>query len=166
MKKDEAILELNRQIDRLNDKNYPKNDAWTNKTATLIRKYFGEDSEQYKFLSDFKFLTGFITPDTKQQIIDRNKGRAVQYLKDCIEFIEKYGLYKRPRKNILSTIGNEWLVAILIPIAGALYGLGFSNGTHSNDVQNYELRQTVKSQHDTISKYKTIIDTLTVRKLK
>ncbi len=166
MKKDEAINELNRLIGRLNDKNYQKNDAWTNKTATLIRKYFGEDSEQYKFITDFRFLTGIYTPDAKQQVIDKNKGRAVQYLKDCIEFIEKYDLYKPVRKNFFSTIGNEWLIAILISIAGALYSFGFLSGTHSNDVQNYELKQTVKSQQDTISKYKTIIDTLTKRKLK
>ena len=69
---------------------------------------------------------------------------------------------KPPRKNILGTISNEALAAIIILIAGGMFYLGNLQGKYTNDVQNIELKQALTKQHQTI---KELNDSILMRKL-
>jgi len=69
---------------------------------------------------------------------------------------------KPPRKNIFSTISNEALAAIIIPIAGGMFYLGSLQKKSPNDVQNIELKQALSKQQQTI---KDLNDTILILKL-
>ncbi len=70
--------------------------------------------------------------------------------------------YKSPKSNILSTISNTALAAIIIVMAGGLFYLGNLMGKRTNNVQNIKLKQTVTKQQQTI---KYLNDTILIMKL-
>ena len=53
MKKKEAIKILQRQLSKID--NRVSDDAWIFQTAEYIRQFFGEQSTQYSFISQFQF---------------------------------------------------------------------------------------------------------------
>jgi hypothetical protein len=63
-------------------------------------------------------------------------------------------IYKNPRRNFLNSISNEGLAAWIIPIGSGLIYFGFIIDTHSNDVQNYELKQSLSKNHHSLKYYK------------
>ena len=76
------------------------NDAWLSRARSATRRYFGEGSEEHRFISDFTFRFTGTQFSGMQDIIARHKARKVeeakQFIKDCISTIRRHGVYQQP----------------------------------------------------------------------
>lgn len=158
-KAEQAIGILYQQRDKLDERDYFADQVWITHTQSYIREYFGEHSEQYKYISEFRFINpGELTSDPKYEL---NKARVKRFLRESIEKIESQGLYKPPKKNFLNDMQQEalvgWVALIFSVIGVGSYTWGYQNGAHSNDVQNYKLTETTAKQTDTISMLKDTV---------
>lgn len=114
MKRTKAKNLLQKQIDKLikfeNPEDYDID--WKVQTTAYIKIFFGENSPQFKRIRD----------DSA-----KNKGQSnlVSFLMDCIDTITSIGLYKEPKKNILSKVSNLKLLtfAIIIFTTGLTWGV-------------------------------------------
>lgn len=152
-KEKKAINILRDQKDKLADINYTPNQVWITETQSYVKDFFGENSREFKFIDEFRFT--YI--DIPHNIFLANKEKAKEYLSNCIDRIKHYGLYKPPKQNFIARMDQKALIAWLTAIAAAIFFLG----KFTSDFQNSELKQTIKSQHDTIEIYKTRIEKLT-----
>jgi hypothetical protein len=111
-KEKEAIDNLNLQIGKLDDRNYPAGETWVVQTAEFIREYFSEKSEQYKYIKSGFFL-GVESPHYPPI-----QATAKRFINECIQTIQRKGLYEPPRENILKTVSDQailgWLTAIVL----------------------------------------------------
>lgn len=132
MKPQKAIQTLERQRDKINDPKHPNNDTWKVQTASHIKDFFGEKSDEYAHIRQFSFSVFGHTGMSKEQWrneMDMNKRRIVQFLDTCIETINDKGLYKPRKKNFLSDWSELQLLKWAIPIATGIFisGMSFSS---------------------------------------
>jgi hypothetical protein len=143
-------------IERLDNKDYPKNDAWVNRASSVVRKYFGPKSEQYHYISHFDFLPGRYALQhnmhgipTQWEQMHKNKMKVKIWLEECIADIELNGLHKSDELNFLYRIKPEWLIAWMTMATGGLIGLGVAISNY----QNVELQKTtIERQKATINR--------------
>ena len=76
------------------------NDTWLSRAKSATRRYFGEGSEEHRFISDFTFRFTGTQFRGMQDIVARHKARKVeeakQFIQDCISTIRKHGVYQPP----------------------------------------------------------------------
>ena len=108
MTKQKAITILNKQIVKLESKNF-HHPIWNIQTKTYLEKFFGKDSEQHKF-----FHVRFWNIDSlrsKGITIETKKFVASSFLSDCIDTIDDIGLNKAdPKGNFLSRQSDRMIL--------------------------------------------------------
>jgi len=136
MNKKTAIKILRKQLAKAEDPETFEiiQNAWKVQTKTYICNFFGEESNEYKWISEVT-LYGLYKAD------------PIPFLKNCIETINNIGLYKKPKANFLISAPN-WLIMLLFPF---IFSTGLAIGKYSSDLQNIELKRELKSCHKSLS---------------
>ena len=154
MNNKKAIEILQNQKLKLDNPNILKDETWVSQTASYIKDFFGENSTEYSFISNFNFKIPFNQYDSKTfplRIMTEKTLKCKKYLENCIETINDKGLYKKPKRNFLNTISDTALwTTISIGIPGLLT-IGGLFGNMFSDNQNVELRTENKMLKDSIS---------------
>ncbi len=108
------------------------------KSLELIKKSVGQESEQYRLMSNlFYDQTGLhlqreLCP-SDEYIVFRVKmeGYFDSIIDTCIEFVNAYGVYKPPteKKNILGDLDNSmiWTFVSLLVFGAFSFGIIFNN---------------------------------------
>ncbi|WP_298146839.1 hypothetical protein [Flavobacterium sp.] len=128
MNRKKAIEILQKQKQKLDNPNFLKDENWVFQTASYIKDFFGESSTEYFFISKFEFTAYYSKPDSKQDAIGRLNAKtpkAKKYLENCIETISNKGLYKHPKKNLVSDKSNFELIGIVITISIFVFWIGY-----------------------------------------
>jgi hypothetical protein len=144
-----AINALKEQKAKLSKSDH-YNEVWTTKTKTLIGEFFGKDSEQYTFIEKFRFYTEIFISDYPERNMRENARKAELFMDDCIHEIERKGLFKMPKKNILSRVDNVTLAAYIFPILAIIGTSCYAWGKYISDVQNIEINHEVKTLKDSV----------------
>jgi hypothetical protein len=150
----QAIEILKRQRDKLDDKNLPNDDTWVFQTASFVKDFFGEDSTEYNWISQFEFRTlvsSYWSDEQRRAAINDKPRQAKQFLNDCIDTIKIKGPYKPPKTNFLNAISDTALWTLIPLIGTILFSSGFFIGQYSTDLKNIELRQDLKHLKDSLS---------------
>jgi hypothetical protein len=153
MKPQKAIEILKRQRDKINDPKHPNNDTWKVQTASHIKDFFGESSDEYAHISQFSFSVlghAGMSSDQWKMELNMNKRRISQFLDSCIETINDKGLYKPHKGNFLASLSDTWLSVIFVTVIPSLFLAGIWVGEYRSDVKNIELRQELKSVRDSL----------------
>lgn len=151
MTKEKAIQILTRQRDKLDDPKVPNDDAWIFQTADYIRQFFGDNSQQFSYISQFKFGVWYKTSDSSDVIkarLDQNLREVKQFLDNCIEAINDTGLYKPPTTNFLNKLSDTALWTIIPFVVTVTFSAGLLVGKYFSDTQNIELKQELKKCQD------------------
>lgn len=109
MTKEKAIEILKRQRDKLDIEKHTNDEAWIFQTAEYIRQFFGEDSTQFSFISQFKWHVLSSPWDSNELIkhwLDQKPKEAKQFMDNCIESLNDTGLYKSPKPNFFHGYSN------------------------------------------------------------
>ena len=157
MRKSKAINLLKQQIDKLNDENYFKDENWCNQTRTYLKDIFGEKSEEYLRLKNFRFVyyeKDKEIPEWSKNELDSNIENAINFLLSCIETIKTIGITTE-NKNIFSKYKTLEIIGFLITLGLIIYGIGNYFGYEKADKQNIELRQENKLLKDSLTTLRT-----------
>ena len=134
MNKKEAVSILEEQINKLDDdKNHNYN--WFVETKTYIDSFLGKDSHQSDSLKNRTFNQSSKIGISKEENINNIKTSV----RNCINVINNIGLYKKPKKNFLSSIPDSLLVLIFSTIGF----VGFTMGKYTSDVKNFNQEQEI-----------------------
>ncbi|PIQ21067.1 MAG: hypothetical protein COW65_11250 [Cytophagales bacterium CG18_big_fil_WC_8_21_14_2_50_42_9] len=153
----DAIDILNKQIGKLNDPNYPTSDLWAVQTSSFIKKFFGENSDEYIYVKTLKVRSEW------NKLINwphEDKQAAKLFLSQCIQTIERTGLYRPPKGNIFTTTRNEILVPAILVIMGGIFYFGFYVGNINSNNNTYELKEEIRIQKDSIRTYRQSVKSL------
>lgn len=140
MNKKTAIKVIEIQIQKL-DKFHEKklyDLVWKTQTTQYIKQIFGESSEQFDYMSTAKVQSPYSPDPTK-------------FLDSCIDSVKNVGVYKEPKKNILSSLSDSLIVLILTTIGIVSFALG----KYTSDTQNIELKRDNKELIDSLSFFKS-----------
>jgi hypothetical protein len=153
MNNKKAIQILESQIEKLDNPKIRKDENWIFQTASYIKDFFGKDSAEYTFISNFNFKIPFNHYDSKtfpleQLNLEILKSR--QYLENCIETINVKGLYKHPKTNILNRISETALWSIITVLAPIIFFSGYYFGNLYSNTQNIELKIENKTLKDSL----------------
>ncbi|MBK7872948.1 MAG: hypothetical protein IPJ74_20915 [Saprospiraceae bacterium] len=149
-----AIAILKKQRNKLTDPKHYNDENWVSQTASFIKDFFGDHSLEYGFIKQFKFYVRSSNWDSEEDIkrwLSEKPKQAIKFLDNCIETLEDKGLYKKPKINFLSRLGDTALWAIISLGLPGLITIGFFFGNMYSDKQNIELRRENKSLKDSIS---------------
>jgi hypothetical protein len=141
---------LLKQIDKLGKPQFQTNEIWINKTSSLIKDFFGDNSEEYKFITRFQYKKELITAGAIGRLVITNTKEVTQFLNDCMDTLDHKGLYRELRTNFVMRLDNGTLVALIFGLLAILGPTCFAWGKYSSDLQNIELKQQVKAQQDSI----------------
>ena len=94
MNSTKAIKLLNMQLEKLNTLNQDTFQAWKSQTSSYIKDIFGENTEEYKFIKNHRFL-GLYNDDPYNVQIKNNTPSIRTHLENCIESLEHRGLIKQ-----------------------------------------------------------------------
>jgi hypothetical protein len=152
MNKKTAKQIINNQIEKLSAFNSPSefHGNWKIQTKTYIELFFGNDSDQFKYMKNIEGVSSAYRSD------------PTKFLKDCIELIDNIGLYKKPKQNFLYTMPN-WVAMLAFPL---MLTIGIAFGNFQAKTQSI----TPKEDNSSIiidtpsSVTKNIADTITNRK--
>lgn len=139
MNKKKAITILENQIKSL-DKYFSGDSydmTWKIQTLAYLKKIFGEESSQFEYFNKIR--------------ISSQKPDPTRFLNECIEVVKNIGVYKEPKKNILSSL-HDSIIAIIITAIGTV---SFSVGKYTSDAQNIELKIENKELSDSLSLFKS-----------
>lgn len=148
-----AVEILTIQLDKIGDPKHPNNETWVIQTASYIADFFGKDSAQYSFITNFTFAvfgsSGWSDQDWRNAR-DSNKRKAIKFTEDCIETIRVKGLYKPPKMNFLHRVNDTWLTMIIALVLTAVGGGAFILGQYSSGLNNIELKRELKQTQDSL----------------
>ncbi|GAB2797018.1 hypothetical protein GCM10027275_47990 [Rhabdobacter roseus] len=153
-----AIGILKTQKDKLDDFGN-ENLNWVFQTASYIKDFFGEDSPEFSFISQFSFnvkASSWDRPEDVRRWLAEKPIVAKRFLDNCIETLEQKGLFKQPKQNFLNQL-SETALWTLIPLIGTgLLSIGLFFGNLYSDKQNIELRQENKLLKDSLNTFRTL----------
>jgi hypothetical protein len=158
MNKKSAIRILEIQKQKLDDVNLYKDETWVFQTASYIKDFFGENSTEYVFISQFTFGVVVPTttpPDEMQRLFKYKIEKVSKFLDNCIETIRIKGTLKTEKLNFLNRLNNGILIGLILPIFSGLIGIGFYFGTEKINKDNVELttqNSRIKSTYDSLQK--------------
>ena len=151
MTKKKAIEILRKQISKLDDIYIYKDEKWVFQTGSYLKDFFGEDSPEYSFISQFTFSVIHLSYNTNEEVLislNNKKRKAKSFLEDCIETIENKGLLKE--KNLLYRLSDTAIWAIIGLSIPGLLTLGAIYGNLNSDKQNIYLKQENKTLKDSL----------------
>jgi len=151
MKTQTAVDILVRQKEKLQTDNLTDG-TWLTYTSSFIKDFFGETSQEYNFINNFKFHRNSISA-YYDLIADVNKNRIVasKFLDECIEIINHKGLHKSPKQNFINRLSDTALWTLIPLCLAVIWGFGFTVGLFTSDVKNFDLRQENKLLKDSLS---------------
>ena len=147
-----AIFILKAQKDKL-DNFDNKNQNWVFQTASYIKDFFGENSTEFSFISQFHFHVVSSICDSPEDIrrwLAEKPVEAERFLDNCIETLQHKGLFKQPKQNFLYRLSDTALWTLIPLIGTGLLSIGFFFGNLYSDKQNIELRQDNKLLKDSL----------------
>lgn len=136
--KEKAIAILQVQLDKLNVRGATVDTPWVKQTSSYIKNFFGEDSDEYKYVSgnSFRPMPIFI-PDDWGPTEQKHLINARNFILNCIESVRSNGVYV-PKGNFLSKMTDTQvgiaITIILFALAGfytLIYNLGENSGRKS-----------------------------------
>lgn len=156
-----AIDILEKQKAKIEDHRHSNDENWVFQTASYIKDFFGEDSPEFSFISQFRFQVLASHLDSDEDVrrwLSQKRIQAKTFLENCIETLQHKGLFQKPKQNFLYDL-SETALWTLIPLIGTgLISVGFFFGNLYSDKQNIELRQYNKSLQDSLSSSKKLTD--------
>ena len=134
MRKKKAIKILEQQRQKVLNPHYQNNQEWIFETASYIKNFFGVNSAEYAWISQFKWYvksgnTAVVSTEEIHEILGKKSKKMVLFLNNCKLILENKGLYKIPKNNVLSNISNVALLGTLLTMASIIFGIGFYFGT-------------------------------------
>jgi hypothetical protein len=149
-----AIAILKNQKEKLDHPTeFHRDENWVFQTASYIKDFFGDNSTEYSFISQFRFGVLRSNWDSDQDVsrwIAEKPIQAKKYLDNCIETLQNKGLYNLPKQNFVNRLNDTALWAIISISIPALISIGFFFGNLYTDKQNIELRQDNKLLRDSL----------------
>jgi hypothetical protein len=118
---------------------------WLRKIHGYADQFFEKGSHPHYMLGRIELtLRSTLGPLDKQhtEAIAEAKSR----IDHCIDHIERFGLYRPPRKNLLATWSNSLIILILSAIGAGT----FLVGKYTSDVSAMELRRELKELRDSL----------------
>ena len=94
MRKSKAIKILQTQKAKVLDVNTYNDETWVFQTGSFIKDFFGEDSAEYSFISQFTFMVkvpNLTSTEEDRERLKSKKEKAVNFIDDCIETIRYKG---------------------------------------------------------------------------
>ena len=164
MNSKKAIEILKIQIEKLDNPKIRKDENWIFQTASYIKDFFGKESAEYSFISNFNFKVPFNQYDNKSFPIEQLNLKILksrQYLENCIETIKVKGLYKHPKPNFISRISETALWAIISISIPGLLTIGGLFGNMISENKNVELKIENKKLKDSILTLKNLSQPIT-----
>lgn len=119
MNKKKAIEILTQQKTKLEKGSFHQDETWVFHTAFYIKDFFGENSTEFNFISQFSFtvISTNLTPDNDiLYALGQKKQKALKFLDNCIETLQNKGLYK-PDSKIMTWAkepANLWKIFAFI----------------------------------------------------
>jgi len=159
-----AIEILKKQRDKLDSPKSNNNQNWIFQTASYVKDFFGEDSTEFSFISQFHFhvvSTNYDRPDDIRRWLAEKPIEARRFLDNCIETLEHKGLFKQPKQNFLNRLSDTALWTLIPLIGTGLLSIGFFFGNLYSDKQNIELRQDNKLLKDSLSILRPLTNKIT-----
>ena len=145
MKLKKAIQILEEQKQKVLSPNHPNNDEWTFETASYIKEFFGLNSTEYSWISQFKWHVKYLdhplidnTSDVDFLLKEKPK-KAVRFLDNCKNTLKNKGLFKLPKKNLLSDINNWQIITIFV----AIFIAGLSSGIWLNEKKSFSFTSLI-----------------------
>jgi len=121
-----------------------KNQNWVFQTASYIKDFFGENSTEFSFISQFHFhvvSSNWDSPDDVRRWLAEKPIEARRFLDNCVETLQHKGLHKQPKQNFLYRLSDTALWTIISIAVPGLISIGLFFGNMYSDRQNIELRQ-------------------------
>lgn len=161
MRKSRAIEILEEQKQIFIEKSYSDRDVWKQLVCSYISDFLGNDSNEYKTFSNFKFIEYFKHNSSESIAYELNKEIAeiIGMLENCIEKLKTGKLYRKPQSNILSRLTNERLLAIIFAISSVVFGIGYYFGTEKTNRDFIQTEIKYKNLRDSLSFVKPSVDT-------
>ncbi|MBS0647321.1 MAG: hypothetical protein JSR97_12145 [Verrucomicrobia bacterium] len=140
-----------------------KNQNWVFQTASYIKDFFGENSTEFSFISQFHFhvvSSNWDSPEDVRRWLAEKPIEAKRFLDNCVETLQHKGLFKQPKQNFLNRLSDTALWTIISIVIPGLISIGLFFGNLYADKQNIEIKQENKLLKDSLTLLKTsIIDT-------
>ncbi len=131
MNKRKAIKILEEQKQKILSSEHPNDDEWIFETASYIKDFFGFDSTEYSWISQFKWHVAYIdhpffdNEDEADRELRQKPKKAIRFLNDCKRTLENKGLYKAPKNNLVSDKSNFELIGIVVAISIFIFWIGY-----------------------------------------
>lgn len=110
--------------------------TWKFQTASYIKEFFGEESPEYSFISQFDVTFSRMPFETEEMMMGKYRGMANEanvFLSNCIETLKVKGVYKVPKKNLLQHFKPYQIWLIVSSISVGAFWIGFwANSVHKN----------------------------------
>lgn len=154
MTKEKAIEILKRQRDKLDIEKHTNDEAWIFQTAEYIRQFFGENSTQFSFISQFKWHVLRSPWDSNELVkhwLDQKPKEAKQFLDNCIESLNDTGLYQPPKTNFFQGYSNIKIIAAFVPVVTVAISIGLFFGQNKLDRDKLNLIEQNKVLVDSLS---------------
>ena len=138
MRKKKAIKILEEQRQKVLNPHYQNNQEWIFETASYIKSFFGVNSAEYAWISQFKWYVKTSNTDVEikeeiHEILGKKPKKVVLFLDNCKLILENKGRYKAPKNNVLSDKSNAVLLGTLFTMASIVFGIGFYFGTEKSN---------------------------------
>jgi hypothetical protein len=161
--KDSDLSQLETQKERLRNLNHKLLHGWKTQTLSLFKEIFGEDSEEYKSLNKYNFLSSYSNDLYDKQVkdgipfvepimnaaIERLKNRQLSYTQPA---------YKQKQKRILfKQISSIETISFMFLVAGLIASAGYFFGELKGSVQNMQLKEDTTKLNNEIS---NLLDTI------
>ncbi|MBN8790414.1 MAG: hypothetical protein J0I84_25320 [Terrimonas sp.] len=157
-----AIDILKSQKEKLEDFDN-KNQNWVFQTASYIKDFFGENSTEFSFISQFHFhvvSSNWDSPEDVRRWLAEKPIEAKPFLDNCVETLQHKGLFKQPKQNFLNRLSDTALWTIISIAIPGLVSIGLFFGNLYADKQNIEIKQENKLLKDSLTLLRpNIIDT-------
>ncbi|GEL11166.1 hypothetical protein SAMN05192550_1992 [Flavobacterium glycines] len=131
MNKKKAIRILEEQKQKILSSEHPNNDEWTFETASYIKDFFGFDSTEYAWISQFKWHVKYIdhpifgNEDEADRALREKPKKAIIFLDNCIRTLNNKGLFKKSKRNFLSDKTNFELISIVFGFCVFVFWIGY-----------------------------------------
>lgn len=152
MTKKKAIEILTTQKNKIDDQNYPNDENWVSQTASYIRSFFGENSNEFKLISTFKFYVTHFDPVEEEinvRYSPKMENNAKIFIDNCIETLTVKGIYKEPNVNFLYKMTDQGVIGLIslicIPVFSAGYFCGNYFAINKVDAQKIEMKKKIDS---------------------
>tara|TARA_R110002111_G_scaffold147868_1_gene214974 strand:- start:104 stop:625 length:522 start_codon:yes stop_codon:yes gene_type:complete len=128
MKLKQAIKILEEQKQKVLSSEPPNNRQLILQTGSYIKDFFGINSAEFNFINRFDFNVDFAdsVPDKNKHFILEHKAKDfVLFLNNCKLTLKNKGLFKEPKKNLLSDKSNFEIIGIIFGICVFVFWIGY-----------------------------------------